>query len=153
MASFDAAALRLLRSGAIPLLCGSATGCLALYCAKVASAAHQWRRLELPAFDSARCTAHAAALDEHSRGCMILTLTAAATTIESARDYYVYRSASLESLGTFFASRLPFFARPTVIGTAGASLLVTLGLGGGFRFIAPQRPPLLRVQDARPQGV
>ena len=136
-------ALSLLRGGAVPLLCGGASCCFALYTAKVVSAVQAWRQLELPsAFEKARCTDHAFELQKHAAGSGVLAMVSAAVTVETAKDYRQYRSSSREQLGSFFASRTPFFLRPTVVGTAGVALLGSMILAGGARFFPPQRPAL-----------
>ena len=133
----DGAVLMLLRGGAIPLLCGSATCCLAIYSAKAASAARQWYRLELPEF-----AAHAAKLEEHVGACITLTLTSAAATAEAMADHHTIRSAAPDKIGTLLASRWPFFARPIVLVTAAASVLASVSLTGGIRLLAPHHPPV-----------
>lgn len=139
----DAAMLALMRGGAIPLLCGGATCCFAVYSVKVASAATQWRRLELPVFDRTRCSVHAGQLDEHFGGCLTLTLASAATTVEAAIDHRVYRAATPDEIASFFLKATPFFLRPSVLGTAAAALLASVAVTGGCRFVAPRRPPVL----------
>ena len=135
----DGAVLILLRGGAIPFLCGSATCCFAIYSAKVASAARQWRQLE---FDQARCAAHAAKLDEHAGTCITLTLTSAAATTEAIYDYRAIVNAAPDKIAPLLASRWPFFARPAVLVTVAASVLASISLTGGIRLLAPHRPPV-----------
>ena len=62
----DLLVLRCLRGGAIPLLCGGATCCLAAYSVKVASAAQQWREVwqRLASARQARCGSCSAASRE-----------------------------------------------------------------------------------------
>lgn len=140
-------ALNLLRGGVVPIMCGSASCCFALYAAKVYNAAAQWRWLKPPAsFDHERCKLHAQELDRHAAGCVALAVTSGAAAFEAAIDHRRYRSASPVELGTFFATRAPFFLRPTVLVTAAASLGASLALVGRPTFIAPPRPTL------RPSG-
>jgi hypothetical protein len=144
--------LKLLRGGAVPLLCGGASSCFALYTTKVWDAAEQWRRLELPSsFERAQSTAHALELQKHAAGCVTLTLVSAASTVEAAIDYTHYRTLSEEQVAHFFASRTPFFARPTVICIAATSLLGSVALAGGAHFLSPQRPAIRPLQP-RPEN-
>ena len=141
----DAAVTQLARSGAIPFLCGSAAGCFALYSAKVVTAAGQWRAVSVKAatdMDSALCMSHSVALDQHAASCCALTVTSVASTAEAIVDYRNYRHCSQEKLATYFATRRPFFARRSVLGTAVVSLALSASLVGGFRLMAPQQPLL-----------
>ena len=135
--------LWLLRGGTIPILCGGASCCFALYGYQVISAARQWRRLELPsAMDTALCRAHARDLDAHAGGCGVLTVMSAFITLEATRDYGFYRKASQAHTLTYLSSRVPFFVRPLVLASTIASGLACSQVGG-LRLLAPQRPSLL----------
>ena len=137
----DTAVLRLFRGGVIPALCGGATFCFGAYGFKVANAATLWRHLEVTAdIDRAVCLAHAIELDKHALTCAALTLISAASSVEAAIDFRSYRHASAEALGKYFVAHTPFFARPSVLGTAVASLFASASFAGGCRLFAPQRP-------------
>ena len=140
----DRLLLRLLRSGSVPLLCGGATCCFAFYGVQVISAARQWRGLELPStIDTAMCSAHAHALAQHAAGCGVLTMASAVTAFEATRDYKVYRKASQDETFAFLSSRMPFFARPSVLVGTIASALALSQVTSGLRLLAPPRPTLL----------
>ena len=145
---------RILRSGAVPLLCGSASGLFAVYGAKVQFAAMQWKLLSFESTDTdammvqtdharAECATHALELEQHAIGCSVLSVVSAALTIEAARDFSKYRSLPLDQLGAFFTARTPFFVRPSVLGAAVVSLLASVALTGGVRFLLPARPAVL----------
>ena len=137
---------RLLRAGIIPMLCGSASCCFALYGAKVAAAAAQWRQLQLPLeTDRVLCSLHALELERHGGGCATLSFISAVAAAEAARDYMLYRAASKEGIGAVLFSRLPFFARPTVLATGCLAGLASHAIFGGVMFVAPKRPILRTV--------
>lgn len=144
----------ILRSGAVPLLCGGASGLFALYGAKVRLAALQWRLLSIETRDNdtttaptqharAECAAHALELDQHAGGCAMLAVASAVAAIEAVRDFRGYRSLPADQLATFFTSRAPFFVRPSVLGAATISLLASFALTGGVRLLLPARPAVL----------
>ena len=145
---------RILRSGAVPLCCGGASGLFAVYGAKVQFAAMQWKLLSFESGDNdtmvaqsdharAECATHALELGQHAIGCSVLSVVSAALTIEAARDFGKYRSLPLDQLGAFFAAHTPFFVRPAVLGTAALSLLASVVLTGGVRLLLPARPAVL----------
>ena len=93
--------------------------------------------------DTASCSTHAHALEAHAAGCGVLAVTSAVVALEATRDYGVYRNASQENTFAFLFSRMPFFARPSVLVGTIASALAFSQLTNGLRFFAPQRPTLL----------
>jgi len=132
---------QLLSGGVIPGLCGGASACFAFYAGKVLHAADQWSRLEgVTARVHWEAQAHAVALRQHGYSCGALALISTVTTVESARDWQVYRGRPLEAMEALFASRRPFFLRASVVATAGCSLASVWMQMGALRILLPQRP-------------
>ena len=132
---------RVLNFGVIPGLCAGASACFALYAAKVLHAADLWCRTEghTPRLHH-EARAHGVQLRQHGWTCGALTLISSAITVEALRDWRAYCGQPIAAMEGIFASRLPFFARPSVLATAACSLAGAWWRVGAVRLVLPQRP-------------
>ena len=134
----DRALLSAAQHGFVPACCGGATGCFALYGAKVGAAARQWRRVDDPA-----APGHTVLLWQHAATVAALAATSMAVTAEAVQDYRVYRTApSLAKIERTLIRQRPFFARTTVLATAAITLLAARLAAGGLCLLQPQKPLL-----------
>lgn len=132
---------RLLSLGTIPGLCGGASACFALYAAKVLHAADQWSRLQgnTPRLHH-EAASYAVSLHQHGCSAGALSLTSAAAALEALRDWRCIHGQPIAAMEAFFASRLPFVVRPSVMATAACSFAGVWWGVGGVRLVLPQRP-------------
>lgn len=151
-----------LRLGGVPLCCGGATVCFALYSAQVSRGADVvWAavsQIETNRNDDGYQGSnspskkqvillknYARELRQHAGACLTLSLISAATAREAFRDWQHYGSqSSFHDMAIELVQRqkpIPFFARGPVLATTIVSLAATHHLYGGWAFLQPKQPP------------
>ena len=134
----DSAILWSFRLGTIPASCGGASFCFAIYAAKVQSAVYQWERVQDPVAPQ-----YARKLRQHAATVAAMAAASGAVTMEAYKDFRSYSTAhSMREVESFFIKQLPFFARPSVLGTALLAVSLVQSQVGGVCFTAPTRPML-----------
>ena len=140
-----------IRNGIIPLCCGMASGCFALYGLQAQKAALQWS--VLPSDDEylkRQFFRHAIQLQQHSTTVAAMSVVSAVTCREAYVDWTGYRGLdSFQRIEEYlFKRRPPFFLRWTVIFATWASFFAAHKATGRIRWWQPQRPVIVTSRSA-----
>lgn len=138
---------QLLRRGVIPLCCGGAAGCFALYQVQVTHGADVWAA-QIRKTDNEQELAllqnYVLQLRKHAGASLNLSLISASITWEAYRDWQSYAAEpSLDEMAVQLWQRqkpIPFVARGPVLVTTLLSLTATYHMYGGWKLWQPIPP-------------